>query len=186
MSVRAPKERVTLEEYYAYHPDDRKYELLAGWIVGEPHPGFDHAWICNKIAWLLNCFVRPRGLGFVLVGEGGFLLAQQPPTVRIPDVSFVRQERGLQGIGTFRPLPGAPELAVEVLSPSNRRGEIHAKVADYLAAGCPLVWVVDPVGRSVAVYRKLLFPTVLGEDAELDGGDVLPGFSVRVGELFVP
>jgi Uma2 family endonuclease len=176
---------VTLEEYYAYHPDDRKYELLAGWIVGEPHPGFDHAWVAGKVSWLLQSFVRPRGLGWVLVGEGGFLLAQQPPTVRIPDISFVRQERGLKGVGTFKPLPGAPDLAIEVLSPSNRRVDIHAKVADYLAAGCPLVWLVDPETRSVTVHWNLLFPTTLHEDEVLDGGDVLPGFSVRVGELFV-
>jgi Uma2 family endonuclease len=176
---------VTLEEYYAYHPDDRKYELLAGWILSEPHPGFDHAAICNKVSWLLNCFVRPRALGFVLVGEGGFLLAQHPPTVRIPDVSFVRQERGVQGVGTFRPLPGPPDLAIEVLSPSNRPAEMHAKVADYLAAGCPLVWVIDPEHRSVAVHRNLLFPLMLNEDDVLGGGDVLPGFSVPVREIFL-
>ena len=63
---------------------------------------------------------------------------------------------------------------------------MHAKVADYLAAGCPLVWVVDPVRHAVAVHRNLLFPSMLGEDDVLEGGDVLPGFSVPVHELFVP
>jgi Uma2 family endonuclease len=177
---------MTLEEYFAYHPDDRRYELQAGWVLSEPHPGFDHGWVTSKIDWLLQSFVRPRALGFVLVGEAGYLLARRPPTVRIPDISFVSQERGAEHVGSSKPFPGAPDLAVEVLSPSNRPAEIHAKVADYLAAGCPLVWVVDPVRRSVAVHRNLLFPSLLGESDDLDGGDVLPGFSVAVKELFVP
>jgi Uma2 family endonuclease len=155
---------MTLEEYYAYHPDDRRYELQAGFILAEPHPGFDHGWITSKIDWLLQSHVRPRELGIVLVGEAGYLLARRPPTVRIPDVSFVSQERGGQHVGSSKPFPGAPDLAVEVLSPSNRPAEIHAKVADYLAAGCPLIWLVDPETRSVTVHRNLLFPTTLHED----------------------
>lgn len=106
--------------------------------------------------------------------------------MRIPDVSFVSQERGIEHVGSSKPFPGAPDLAVEVLSRSNRPGEIHAKVADYLAAGCSLVWVVDPERRSVAVHRSLLFPTLLAEADVLDGGETVPGFSVPVGDLFVP
>jgi Uma2 family endonuclease len=173
-----------LEEYYAYHPDDRRYELSAGWVLSEPHPGFDHGWVCSNVAWILSSFVRPRELGFVLVGEAGYLLARRPPTVRIPDVSFVSKERGLDLADSSAPFPGAPDLAVEVLSPANRPGEMHAKVADYLAAGCPLVWVVDYPRRTITVHRNLLFPEFLGEDDLLGGGDVLPGFSVAVREVF--
>ena len=79
--------------------------------------------------------------------------------------------------------PGALDLAVEIRSPSNRPGEVHAKVADYLAAGCPLVWVLDPSRVDVEIYRSLLAPRRVGEDGVLDGEDVLPGFSVAVSAL---
>jgi len=80
--------------------------------------------------------------------------------------------------------PAAPDLAVEVLSAGSRPGEVRGKVADYLAAGTRLVWVVDPEHRRVTVYRTLLAPNVLGDDAILDGEDVVPGFAVPVAELF--
>ncbi len=79
--------------------------------------------------------------------------------------------------------PGAPDLAVEILSPSNRPGEVHAKVADYLAAGSLLVWVLDPSRAGVEIYRSLQAPRRVGEDGVLAGEDVLPGFSVAVSGL---
>jgi Uma2 family endonuclease len=80
--------------------------------------------------------------------------------------------------------PGPPDLAVEVLSPHNRPGDVHAKVADFLVAGTRLVWTVDPSAARVSVYRTLLSPRILASDDLLEGGDVLPGFSVRVADLF--
>jgi len=112
--------------------------------------------------------------------EGGFLLSRNPDTVRGPDVSFVRADRfnaEEAGRGYFR---GAPDLAIEILSPSNRPGETHAKVADYLAAGARLVWVIDPAQRIVSVYRSLLSPRRIAADGVLNGEDVLPGFSFPI------
>jgi Uma2 family endonuclease len=120
----------------------------------------------------------------VFIGETGYLLSHEPPTVLIPDVGFVSFERGRAHVHSSSPFPGAPDLAVEVLSPSNRPGEIHGKVADYLAAGCRLVWVVDPKRQAVAAHRDLLSPALLGRSDHLEGGDVLPGFRVLVEELF--
>jgi Uma2 family endonuclease len=173
-----------LEQYYAYHPDDRKYELQAGLLVSEPHPGTRHARVAGRLVFLLSQFVVPRGLGWVLTAEGGFLLASRPPTVRIPDVSFVSRSRGEGHMDSTLPFPGAPDLAVEVLSPSNTPAEMHAKVADYLAAGCPLVWLVDPASETVTVHRSLLSPKTLSGPDVLDGDEVLPGFSAPVAELF--
>ena len=119
---------------------------------------------------------RGNSLGVVLT-EGGFLLSRNPDTVRGPDVSFVRADRfnaEEAGRGYFR---GAPDLAIEILSPSNRPGETHAKVADYLAAGTRLVWVIDPMQQIVSVYRSLLSPRRIAADGVLDGEDVLPEFS---------
>ena len=87
-------------------------------------------------------------------------------------------------IGMSCIFPGAPDLAVEVLSPSERPADVHAKIGDYLEAGARLVWVIDPSRRQVRVHRTLLRPLTLVETAMLDGEDVLPGFSVQVARLF--
>ena len=81
---------------------------------------------------------------------------------------------------------GPPDLAVEVLSPSERAGTIRAKVADYLDAGTRLVWLVDPDARTVTVYRSLLSPRILSVEQRLDGEEVLPGLSVELSEIFSP
>ena len=87
---------------------------------------------------------------------------------------------------SLRAFEGAPDLAVEVLSPSDAPAEVRAKVAEYLAAGTRLVWLVDPEVQAVTVYRSLLAPRVMGEDDLLDGDDVVPGSSIRAGEIFEP
>lgn len=82
------------------------------------------------------------------------------------------------------PFPGAPDLAVEILSPSNTPAAIRGKVAEYLVAGTRIMWIVDPDSRTVTVYRSLLVPHVLAEAETLDGEDVVPGFRITVAELF--
>ena len=99
-------------------------------------------------------------------------------------MAFVSKDR-LKALG-FTPgfFPGAPDLAVEILSPSERAATIGAKVADYLTAGTRLVWVVDPDARRVSVHRSPLSVRVVSRDEELSGEEVLPGFSVKVSDLF--
>lgn len=184
MSAPSPKRRMTLEEFYAYHPDDRKYELQAGFVLSEPHPGGRHGRVCLRMALLLESFVDARELGFAFIGEAGYLLALDPPTVFIPDVSYLSRARGQKQVAATTPFHGAPDLAIEVLSPSNRAGEIGRKVAAYAAAGCPLVWILDPKRRTVTVHEGLAASRVLWEEDVLDGGSVIPGFSVLVRELF--
>jgi Uma2 family endonuclease len=111
-------------------------------------------------------------------------LARKPDTVRGPDVAFVSQARFEQQGDTVRAFSGAPDLAVEILSPSNTPAGVHAKVADYFAAGARRVWVIDSESQSVTDYESLLAPRVIDTDELLEGGDVLPGFLVRVGEIF--
>src|SRR5262245_20352488 len=174
---------MTADEYARLPDDGVRYELQAGVLVSEPIPISRHARAQVRMAVVLERFVEPRRLGYVF-GENGYLLATDPDTVRGPDVSFVRADRFDPDEAARGFLRGAPDLAVEILSPSNRPGEIHGKVADYLAAGCKLVWVVDPKRRIVTVYRTLLSPRRIGVDDLLDGEDVLPGFSVPVSALF--
>ena len=175
---------LTEEDLYAMPDDGWKYELQAGLLLSEPLPGTRHGRVAARIVELLVTHVRRHGLGVVIGNDSGFVLARSPDTVRGPDVCFVSRER-FEKIGdTIRAFPGAPDLAVEVLSPSNTPAAIHAKVADYLAAGTRLVWVVDTEKETVAVYRTLLAPRLLSEADALEGEDVIPGFRASVAELF--
>ena len=164
-------------------PDDNyRHELVAGLLLSEPLPAHGHDRVRRRVERVLESFVEPRKLGEVF-GEAGYLLARDPDTVRGPDVSFVIASR-LVDFDDTSFFPGAPDLAIEILSPSNRPAEMYAKVADYLAAGARLVWVLDPVCCGVTEYRKLLAPRRLGPSDTLDGGDVLPGFTIEVRALF--
>jgi Uma2 family endonuclease len=118
----------------------------------------------------------------VVTAETGFVLFDEPPTVRAPDVAFVVQNRLAFDPDRFAPL--APDLAVEIVSPSNTLSEIHAKVTDYLEFGTRLVWVVEPRTRSVTIYRSREEIRLLAGDEEIDGEDVLPGFRTSLPEFF--
>lgn len=175
---------LTVEDLYVMPDDGFNYELQAGMLVSEPLPGFRHGRVMAAVADILRTHVRTHRLGVVLAGDSGFILARTPDTVRGPDVAFVSTDRIGDSGDSVRAFAGAPDLAVEVLSPSNTPAGLRAKVADYLAAGARCVWIVDPEARTVTVYASLLSPHVLAEEELLDGGDVIPGFQVRVGELF--
>jgi Uma2 family endonuclease len=184
MSLPLRDRKLTVEDLYTMPDDGFKYELEAGMLVSEPLPGFRHGRVMVRTAEILSAHVRKNGLGVILAGDSGFILARKPDTVRGPDVAFVSKQRFEERGDTIKAFSGAPDLAVEVLSPSNTPAGIRAKVADYFAAGSRCVWVIDAEARSVTVYAALLSPHELGEDEILDGGDVLPGFAVRVGEIF--
>jgi Uma2 family endonuclease len=153
-------------------------------LVSEPPPGGRHGSVTAAVAGILRAHVKEHRLGVVFAGDSGFVLARKPDTVRGPDVAFVSRERFERSGDTVRAFAGAPDLAVEVLSPSNTPAAMHSKVADYLAAGTRRVWVVDPEAQTVTVYASLLGPHRLGEEETLEGDDVVPGFRVRVGEIF--
>ncbi len=172
------------DELLALADDDRRHELVAGLQVTEPPASFRHGDIAAEVFTRLSEFVRQRDLGRVVSTETGFLLASNPDTVRAPDVAFVSRSKIERAGEVHGYCPGPPDLAVEVLSPSERPADVHAKIGDYLAAGCRVVWVIDPSNRQVRVHRSLLQPTILDETATLKGDDVLPGFNVRVGRLF--
>ena len=183
----SPKSKyLSAEQFYALPDDGYRYELIRGLLVSEPVPGRSHGQTLARVAEILRGFARKTGAGTVYAGDSGFVLARQPDTVRGPDVAYVSAEREHQAPSPQESpyFPGAPDLAVEVRSPSDRTNEVLGKVSDYLAAGSRLVWVVDPAHFEVQVFRSLLKPLTLSVADNLDGGDVLPGFSVRVSELF--
>jgi Uma2 family endonuclease len=175
---------MTSEDLYRLPQDGRGYELVEGVLVSEPPPGAEHGRVEARVVVLVATFVRANRLGTVYCGDAGFVLNRSPDTVRGPDLAFVARRSDERAAPTVGYLAGAPDLAVEIRSPSDRVADLHGKIADYLAAGTRLVWVLDPVARNVRVYRSLLEPRALGPEDLLDGEDVLPGFRVRVSELF--
>lgn len=158
-------------------------ELVCGELIRMNPAGFLHGRVVGRVTSLLESHVRQNKLGALTGAETGFLIATGPDTVRAPDVGFVRAERveDPKMEGFFR---GAPDLAVEVLSPSDRASDVLAKVQDWLSSGCRAVWVIDPARETVSAYRGEGQAVVLSVSDELAGGDVLPGWTLRVAELF--
>ena len=146
-------------------------------------PGGEHGDIASIIDGSLGVHVRRHRLGRTLV-DTGFLLATNPDTVRAPDVSFISRERpeAARRIRGF--IPGAPDLAVEVISPNDLYTEVAEKVAEYLAHGARMVLVVNPRRPEVAVHRPGQPVRLLTVDDVIDGEDVVPGWTLPVRELF--
>ena len=187
MSAVEERARLLTAEVLAELPEQPgvRYELHEGKLVEMPGAGGIHAAIVVRLVLLLHQFVTSRRIGFVF-GDGlGYILRRNPDTVRIPDVSVVRRERVPAGGIPEGFWPGAPDLAVEIVSPHDRAEEVHERVRDYLGAGVRLVWVLWPKSRTVTVYWPDGTARELGPDEKLTGGDVLPGFEVSVSELFL-
>ena len=137
---------ITTAEQLADAPDLGRCELVRGELIMMSPAGSEHGGIIAEFTAILRDFVKDHKSGKVFGAETGFIIGRDPDTVRSPDVSFVEKARLPPKLprGFF---PGPPDLAVEVLSPSDRAGEVQAKVQDWLAAGCLAVWVVDPENR---------------------------------------
>ena len=161
----------------------RRYELACGKVVELPGTGYPHATIVKALFLMLNAFVTTHDLGEAYPDGLAYIVARAPDSVRIPDVSFIGKvrvpENGFPGY-----VPFAPDFAVEVVSPSDRAGDIHTKVYEYLRAGTRMVWVVWPESHSVSVYTELGASREYDAEDELDGTTVLPGFRVPVLQLF--
>lgn len=171
---------VTDEELLQAPRDGQKYERVDGEMRLSP-AGYRHGAVIVRLTIKLGAFVAERKLGYVADSSTGFRWpgrkADQPDNVRCPDLSFVAtgrfpDEREPVGFSTV-----PPDLAIEVLSPGDRPGDVLEKVGEYLDVGTRLVWVIDPEKRSAVVYRSLTDVRVIGESDSLDGEDVVPGFS---------
>lgn len=179
----AQQRPITGEELYRMG-DIGPAELVQGEIIRHMPTGHPHGFIENLIAFFLTLFVRESKSGRVLTGEVGIYTQRNPDTVRAADIAFISHERYAQTPPTGY-LETAPELVVEIMSPSNTWSEVHEKLAEYFAIGVTLVWVVDPQLEQVHVYRALDEVTLLQKTDALSGGDVLPGFTAPLSEIFV-
>jgi Uma2 family endonuclease len=161
---------------------DRLYELVDGVLV-EKAMGFYEPIVAAVLIGYLREFVRTHRLGVVLGADGTMRLA--PRLVRIPDVAFISWDRFPNRKLARAPIPNlAPDLAIEVLSEGNTPAEMERKLREYFDAGVRLVWYADPKTRAVRVYTAVDRCRVVTEDETLDGGDVLPGFTLSVRQWF--
>ena len=176
---------LTAEDLWKYADDGYRYELVKGELRKMPPAGFEHGIRAAKIGRHLDVYVEQHQLGYVCGAETGFRISRNPDTVRAPDAAFVRQT-SIEQQGIERGYwEGAPDLAVEVISPNDTDPEVSEKVEEWLTAGCMMVWVINPRQETVAVYRAAEEVIILSGDDVLEGGDVVEGFQCRVQQIFV-
>ena len=174
---------ITVEAFEAMSLAGR-WELVDGELV-EMSPSADaSASTGMTVGAILWQFVRKNRLGRLYNAEGGFVLFPNRATVRAPDIAFVRADRAPQGEARRHFPRLAPDLVVEVLSPTDRPADVVAKVEMYQEAGVPLIWLVDPETQSVTIIAAGKSIEILKASDTLDGGAVLPGFAVKVAEIF--
>jgi Uma2 family endonuclease len=184
----AQQKRMTAEEFgkWVQRPENanKGFELVRGEVIELPSPFKPHGTVCMNVGWVLGCYVRQRGGGYLTGNDSGVILERDPDTVRGPDVALYEDAKAFAELHPkYGEVP--PILAVEVLSPNDRADRVTRKIMDYLRGGVRLVWLIDPEARTVAVYHPENGPRLAQETEELDGGEVLPGFRCRVADFFL-
>ncbi|MBC7897595.1 MAG: Uma2 family endonuclease [Cytophagaceae bacterium] len=180
---------MTAEQLSSLDLPDQRAELVRGHLIVSEPPGFQHGDVTARVTYALSSWLReasrssPTPLGRIVAGDSGFWIERSPDTVRAPDVAFVRQAR-LPAVVPVGFAQFAPNLVVEVLSPSDRAGKVLEKVADWLKAGTELVWVIDPDRRVARAYRADGSTSTLDASRSLEGDGVLPGLTLPLIDLF--
>lgn len=173
---------LTAEEAFWLDPAAR-WQLVEGRIVELSPVKQRHGKILTRLAHRVNEVVERDGLGEVYTGDVGFILRRNPDTVRAPDLAFIRRGRlPAEEPETFSEV--VPDLAAEILSPSDRWSDVEEKIAEYLAAGVTVVWILDPSRNEVRVHRADRALEILGADALLTEPTLLPSLRVPLRDLF--
>ena len=176
---------LSADDLYAMPEHGGRNELVQGELIKMSPASTKHGSIAMRLAGHLWNFVVPNDLGELYAAETGFMLTQNPDTVRAPDVAFILRERiPDEGVPVTGFWAIAPDLVGEVISPHDRSSDVQQKVNDYLAAGVRLIWLVDPQTQTVTVYQSREQVHILLINDSLDGADVLPGFSLPLTVLF--
>jgi Uma2 family endonuclease len=186
MATASQPKLMTAEEFMGADLGEGTFELVQGEVIELPPTMPEHGRVCVNTSFALELYGRQSGRGYTLSNDSAVLTERGPDTVRGADVTFYSQARWPRSeVGkTVPPVP--PDLAVEVYSPSNRRGAMSQKVAEYLAVGTLLVWVIYPASRSIVIHRADdQPPLVLHEGDVIENLPELPGFRCAVADLFV-
>jgi Uma2 family endonuclease len=175
----------TEEEIQALPEDGYIHEIVDGELVMSPKNNFEHEGICTRLLVALDKFNRKHRLGVIRGSSAGYWMHNR--NCRAPDISFIPKAR-LDALG-FKPnsrrfFPGAPDLAIEILSPSNTSAEMDERLKDFFASGAQLVWIINPQDESVEVCHSPTQRQLVGPGATLDGGPLLPGFEFPIADLF--
>jgi Uma2 family endonuclease len=177
---------LTAEEFMAADLGDGSFELVRGEVVEVPPAMPDHGRVSGNAFFVLESYGRQTGFGYALSNDSAVVTERGPDTVRGADVSFYSHARWPRSEVGFRLPPVPPDVAVEVVSPGNRSGNILKKVSEYLEAGVSMVWVIYPKRRHVAVYRMGEGEPLFVRDGEiLEDLPELPGFQCHVSDFFV-
>jgi Uma2 family endonuclease len=179
----ASEKKVWTDAEFMALPDSGRYELVNGELMDMGNSGMEHGFISSVLNIRVGSFVLTHRLGIICDSSTAFAL--KSGNKRSPDFSFIAKER-LQGLkrlpkGYFQ---GAPDLAVEVISPSNTFEELHEKLTEYFDNGCRLAWVINPDEQVVLVYHQPQPDKLLRSSDRLDGEDIIPGFTLPVTDLF--
>ncbi len=182
----SPARKVWTEEEIQALPDDGYiHEIVNGELVMSPKNNFEHESIFSRLYLPLAEFNRKHRLGIVRGSNAGYWMHNR--NCRAPDISFLPRAR-LEALG-FKPnsrrfFPGAPDLAVEILSPSNTRIEIDERLKDYFASGTQVAWIINPEDESVEVCHSPTQRKLVGSGGLLEGEHLLPGFQFPIASLF--
>lgn len=174
-----PKKRLTEEEFMRLPDDGRKYELVDGEVKEVPTGGLH-----EDVGMLLALVLGPHALKVGRIYGSSLGCRMQSGNIRAPDVSVMLASRLPDGKSPSAFLEGAPDLCVEVISPSEERREMFRKVGEYFDSGAQQVWHIFPETRRVVVYSLTDDIRVLQGEDELTAGDLIPGFSCRVSDIF--
>ena len=166
------------------HGEGFRYELINGELEKTMSAGFPHGRITMRLAGPLSEFIWSHDLGEIFAAETGFQLTFGPDTVLAPDISFITKKRLAQVGETERFWPAAPDLVVEVLSPSDRPSKVNKKTSLWLSYGAKQVWIVNRKTRTVIIYRSPDDATTFSGSDYLEAQDLLPGFRLSLDRIF--
>ena len=175
---------LTAEDLLRLDSQGVKGELIRGVLCERVSAGHEHGEIASELNFQLRGYVRPRRLGRVAGSDAGIRLQRNPDTVREPDVYYISAERLPLHARVTGYLEIAPDIVAEIVSPSDSQKEVNDKTRMWLSYGVSIVWEIYPAERAIMVHRSGAPAVTLTEDDTLDGGDVLPGFSCPLREIF--
>ncbi|MFP4440552.1 MAG: Uma2 family endonuclease [Chloroflexaceae bacterium] len=179
----AVETKLTVADLAQIADPEQLYDLVNGELLAMPRPKYRHGCGAVRLSTLIGNYADTHNLGDV-VTETGFILACNPDVVRGPDLAFIAAARVPEESEWDNYFAGAPDLAVEIVSPSDNALDLRTKIGQYLAAGMHLIWVVYPTLKLIDIYRADKTATVLHAADTLDGETLLPGLHIPVAAIF--